>query len=119
MSAGFTKGPWVAEVYSDLAEARADYAFLWAVGGKTGLLHRQRPACVWLQTPTGGHTGLPGRIETTEANAHLIAAAPDMYEALEVATKLLRTIEGLHDAITVTGDIEYCERALAKARGEA
>lgn len=47
-------------------------------------------------------------------NAHLIAAAPDLYEALEGAIKLLELhVCGASDVV------ESARAALAKARGEA
>lgn len=48
-----------------------------------------------------------------EANAHLIAAAPDLYEALE---NLLNVING--EGGTKPNARELCHKALAKARGE-
>jgi hypothetical protein len=65
------------------------------------------------------HSGLsfggPDRFERAKANAHLIAAAPDMYEALEallevaVGKKTLPVVDVIHQATT----------ALRKAKGEA
>ena len=48
------------------------------------------------------------------ANAHLIAAAPDLYAALEAMTARMSLYSGHHDdALTAMG-----KAALAKARGE-
>lgn len=52
--------------------------------------------------------------EEWDANAHLIAAAPEMYEALESALRLLN-VAGLSDRIGYAEGIN----ALAKARGES
>lgn len=46
--------------------------------------------------------------DETKANAHLIAAAPDLYEALEYCIK----------QIPEFGDVPGIKAALAKARGE-
>jgi hypothetical protein len=58
--------------------------------------------------------------ETNEANAHLIAAAPDMYEALEDLlneySDLMSDMYGNHDGSTTA--YMKAEAALAKARGE-
>ena len=54
-------------------------------------------------------------VERQGANAHLIAAAPDLYAALEAMTARMSLYSGHHDdALTAMG-----KAALAKARGEA
>lgn len=54
-----------------------------------------------------------------EANAHLIAAAPELYEALELLSVFAdATIKRLKLRDT-NGLIEACSSALAKARGDA
>jgi hypothetical protein len=47
-----------------------------------------------------------------EGNAHLIAAAPDLYEALEAAIHMMTPGSGY------TQNLEWLRAALAKARGE-
>ena len=47
------------------------------------------------------------------ANADLIAAAPDLYEAAEMCSRLIEEPE-----ITLIDIIKKCKAALAKARGE-
>lgn len=61
----------------------------------------------------------------TEANAHLIAAAPDMYEALnnliQTATILWDKVKPIKDTDTLTVThpmIEQAKQALAKADGK-
>ncbi len=52
-----------------------------------------------------------------EANAHLIAAAPEMYEILEKIMKHLN--HGSGDAMEYLNNSDYCiNKLLAKARGE-
>lgn len=58
-------------------------------------------------------------------NAHLIAAAPDLYKELEKCAKLLRSYERHHlqkgDREKAERNAKYaerCEKLLAKARGE-
>jgi len=48
-----------------------------------------------------------------EANAHLIAAAPEMYEALVIAQGYLRTCGDCE------AGVDYLQEVLAKARGES
>ena len=54
-----------------------------------------------------------------EANARLIAAAPDMFEAIEET--LLSAIKNrMHDSIEITSDaVEMLRAAIAKAKGGA
>jgi len=51
--------------------------------------------------------------ETQEANAHLIAAAPELYEALEKCAEVLQNFVGFSHPY-----IKEANAALAKARGE-
>ncbi len=85
----YTKGEWKAEIgYED------SYIVCKSKEGITGIatVHKKNP-----MNPASG---------TTEANAHLIAAAPDMYEALK---GLLRDY-----SINPNSDIFY--KACLKAR---
>lgn len=54
--------------------------------------------------------------EEDRANMHLIAAAPELYEALEASNKRLKTLlfEGEDQPLVLSN-----AKALAKARGEA
>ena len=51
-----------------------------------------------------------------EANAHLIAAAPELYECLEGIVSSLQC--GAPDALIIREEIKLARAALAKARGE-
>ena len=64
-------------------------------------------------------TGDPRSIskEEHEANAHLIAAAPELYEALDELADLMQgVIEGDYKPDSFT--LQVAKAALAKARGE-
>lgn len=58
--------------------------------------------------------------EINEANAHLIAAAPDLLSSLEeLLCSIYDNDDHLHpDTDEVLPDIKKCEEAIAKARGE-
>lgn len=102
--AKFTKGPWI--VYGDLP---------------TDVVVAQSGECslATLDCGCGGRT-------TQRANAHLIAAAPDLYEALsdmvEQAVSCFYNHYG-HEQdpsdLPMPEHIEKARTALAKARGEA
>ena len=102
MSAKHTPGQWVAEVFESLDEAKEASGFEWTSKWRWD----SPPASVWRQSG-GGITGLPGCIETTAANARLIAAAPELLEALEeiLAADCKRTQD-------------QARAAIAKAKGE-
>lgn len=109
MSAQHTLGPWVAEVFDSLDDAKTISGFEWTSNWRWD----SSPAAVWRQEG-GGVIGLPGCIETTAANAHLIAAAPDLLEALEAPLK--RAVCG--ELLTLTeSEIDAARAAIAKAKG--
>lgn len=72
-----TPGEWVVEEFASVAEAKDAGGFEWADAD----LDLGPVGSVWLKTGHGS-TGLPGSIETTLELAHLIAAAPDLFDAL-------------------------------------
>ena len=89
----WTPGPWVADTTdpSDVVIWCANEEFVANVGGG-----RVQPASV--------------AFDADAHNAHLIAAAPDLYEALE-ACKVFCDSDGMVNGVNVRA-------ALAKARGE-
>ena len=103
----WTPGPW--SVGRTISRERGAYLETPVHVGERG----NRGNCIALV-----YLGGPGAIHrdaaSLEANAHLIAAAPDLYEALELMT---REIVERHD-ITI-GTMVKAHAALAKARGEA
>jgi hypothetical protein len=56
-----------------------------------------------------------------QANARLIAAAPELLERLEDAAGVLQSIEDQlkGKSVAVTAVLEYAKAAIAKAKGEA
>lgn len=98
MSAKHTAGPWTHEGQGDITGVENDHE-----NGCVGLVD---VACVYLRT-------VPCR---TEANARLIAAAPDLLAALRSAHHML-TRDYIDDAKMAV--IEKCDAAIASATGEA
>lgn len=91
----WTPGPWV--VVADETAAQV-----------TGF------PCVYANGYTVvGTEGMYGDIDTDFANAHLISAAPDLYEALDQLIAISEV-----DCPSLE-DLEGAKEALAKARGEA
>jgi len=73
----------------------------------------------WIVGPDGGiaeafHNLYDG---TEAANAHLIASAPDLYEALSMARDRLSELQGGEDAITQSV-IGLADCVMRQARGE-
>lgn len=92
--AKFTKGPWHYEVISDTVEA-----------GQHTTVCNMDIGCNQDEN------------EENIANAHLIAAAPDLYEALYRLTRDCE-IAGLQEQAGFDCWISMANTALAKARGE-
>ena len=91
-----TPGPWSVEPHM----SRGDLPRPWV-----GRLEENRFAAL-----ACGDTG-----EEASANAHLIAAAPDMYAALESAIGAMEVLGHPKDY----GALAKAKRVLAKARGES
>jgi hypothetical protein len=89
--AGHTPGPWVQDRYGSLVGSDSKQVVVWGLG----IAHGQRNA-------------------TAEANARLIAAAPELLEALKSIVGWIE--EGGYGA---EATIERCARAaMAKAEGK-
>ena len=65
-----------------------------------------------------GCDGISGGSDIERANAHLIAAAPELYEALEEMSSCLSDIISGNDWGAVEEYLDDARAALAKARGE-
>ena len=103
-SAGFTPGPWSLTDRGDLLRIREEAS-----------------DAVIATTDNGGHP--VEEIfdhEQQVANARLIAAAPDLYTALEDCVERLRKCAKLHDNAdwAIDAMCEPFETVLAKARAE-
>lgn len=59
--------------------------------------------------------GVPGDNPNARANAHLIVAAPELYDALEWCVRIMR---GHMEGLALHPEWTLAHSALAKARGE-
>lgn len=105
MSGSATARPWVA-VLGDVPYAEFENE-AWTVNGTAGSI------CT-----------LDGPKDQNEANARLIAAAPDLLNELEASAKMLRTLVEVAEDIRLEGApiirerLVSVEAAIARARGE-
>jgi hypothetical protein len=106
---GHTPGPWVASVQ----RSREGSDLGWIVQHKNGRICW--PSLAYSEPNAEADASDPAR----EANARLIAAAPDMYEALKEALQLFDLVTALDDqGSNALGQAEIAIRAaLAKAEG--
>lgn len=83
------------------------------------------PGRLWIvetngpKTICGGLGGWPNRVEESRANAHLIAAAPEMYAVLRSVVGEMRREHDMGDEHFSTAQVEAAEAALAKAEGRS
>lgn len=109
----WTPGPWV-------TEPAEDYNWSWVTTkewDKDFCKEQGERTLVYCQVGHNGGpttTGLPGSIQCGEHNARLIAAAPDLYEALEEMTDLVKMV-GSMGGIQAPDQIARAEAALNKA----
>lgn len=89
-----TPGPWTAR------KAPERNAYAWDVEGAQGTV------------PTIARMALVDRVSEVEANAHLIAAAPAMYEALTIALQIM-----IDKRVPYQHEIDQARAALAQAEG--
>jgi hypothetical protein len=102
-----TPGPWTVETVTTscgVCHKVGPWPHEWR-GGK--MMH----ACIYDDYPPR-----PEGTDIMRANARLIAAAPEMLEALRVMTALTRLRFGNSDA-DVYGQIQKAEAAISKAEG--
>jgi len=56
--------------------------------------------------------------EADEATTHLLAAGPDLYEALEQATAWMSAVNATHQHLILADVLDLAKTALKSARGE-
>jgi hypothetical protein len=89
---GYTKGPWVADKFGD-------------IDGPNG-------------EPIATTDGVPGIEDVAGANARLIAAAPDMYEALKTAYQCIEDLGNDRGGWAWEDVLQEIDAAIAKAEGK-
>lgn len=107
----YTPGPWHAVIWPTVREARKDGAFRW-LSNEEAFAVFPGPVGEVFQGTSSSHTGLPGYVEVSAANARLIAAAPDLLATCEDVLCWLRV--GILD--DPRGAIRVLSEAIAKAR---
>jgi hypothetical protein len=121
MSTGFTPGPWLyrPHEYDDWGYVRCQPDDVLKMGG---IICQARDPAVSDEEQLNEHRR--NGTDPWAANAHLIAAAPSLYEALKAARFYVNECR-FSGALTEKGHSECAEvlanldAALAKARGEA
>ena len=116
MSAGFTPGPWSFHAFGnptvrECSTLGEDFRYAdYCIGSGNMMIAEVRLAF------GGGEVGFPTVGDEAEftANAHLIAAAPDLYEALAAIMSERWSPGGRSEEAS-----DLARAALAKARGEA
>ena len=98
-SAQFTPGPWVAE------RDTARNAYAWKVTGAKGTVNDI------------ARLALVDSYSQLEGNAHLIAAAPAMYEALQIMVRAANVDE--IDPLVMFASIERARHVLKLAEGKS
>lgn len=100
MNEKFTPGPWWVEI----GEGDDDYG--------TAYVCHKRTEC-----PDTTICAFDGEDKFDAPNAHLIAAAPEMYEALDKISRRIQS--GTLDEWSWQALVDLAERNLKKARGES
>lgn len=101
-----TKGPWTHTPMQDT---------IWANDGETKIA--TIADLPWVESVTGRRQS---DFDTEQANARLIACAPDLLRACELALGQLRgskSLGGVHSA-SLAADIRILEETIASAKGE-
>lgn len=123
MSTKFTPGPWEADGTLVWAKEQHSAPALWGAKREysDGRLHAdgRRRDCYGPLCDTNDGEYVESR--NPEADAHLIAAAPDLYEALLTAIAEVDAVAPELPKFTARLDaaVDQFRAALAKARGEA
>ena len=106
-----TPGPWKLEPYdSCLAGDDFQWGGIWAGPVMLDGINYGQPAYATIK---------PETLERMEADARLIAAAPDLLEALEDLILLAQAVMHENGGYMVDDELSDARAAIAKAKGEA
>lgn len=105
----FTPGPWFIDGSGNISNT------VKAVTGEWQLGEYAETVCSYQSALGPGTHTHDAEVENSTANAHLIAAAPELYEALEQAFSVL---EREYGRAVADVNMPLALPALAKARGE-
>jgi len=98
----FTPGPWFTD----------DYGYIFSGERRDAHMIAEVRGWGWIQY-------LPDPEQIQDANAHLIAAAPSLYEALEYCRQKIAYMTTHGEWYSPGRAIEKADAALTKARGES
>lgn len=102
-------GPWYVSSNGNISNT------VMAVTGRWEFGDYSECVCLFQSALGPGSHKFRDEEENAKANAHLIAAAPELYEALEKLEKLARVSEDYF----FDHAVDRAQKALAKARGES
>lgn len=105
--AKFTPGPWKLDY-----TVNENYAVFTGMGVNRS---SHEPQHMWVSNLNINDDAPLAQHHEAEANALLMAAAPEMYDEL----KAIRDVFEAHDAEVFKDSIEHLDNVLAKARGES
>lgn len=107
MSAQHTPGPWLLQAGDQWRDAHGEHVqwgeYLISVGSRD-----QRDEAYYRIASVSNVSDSPAN----EANARLIAAAPELLEALRIAVR-----QNSHDMLMTGEELRACEAAIAQATG--
>lgn len=109
MTSKHTPGPWAVQNAEECTGRQLDDLVKWVVTGDQHSL--------WISS---GPTWDPEHAEESEANARLIAAAPELLEALQgTRREIAALVAACGDGVCTAAALEAADTAIAKATGEA
>ena len=117
----FTKGEWTVKYRNEMASVYYPHGFLTAAN-VIRVDESRNNGESWLDMRTRTQEARDAAAVESNANIHLIATAPEMYEMLEQISGFKKMIDdgiNVHGGMSgLHGSIDMIDQLLAKARGE-